>query len=274
MSTFPALETIRLALHEGIARITLHRPHKANAIDLRMWSELRQAMQWLDDTDAARVAILDAAGAHFSAGLDLSVFEELRARTAGDCDGRSRERLRRMILDLQDTVTAIERCPKPVIASIHAACVGGGIDIIAACDLRYCSANAWFSVKEVDVGLVADVGTLQRLPRLVGEGMARELAFSARRVDGTEAQVLRLVNRCFDTDEGLRAGVDDMARSLAAKSPLALRGTKEMLNHARDHRIGDGLEHVATWNAAMMYSRDLEEALAARREKRAPVFKD
>jgi enoyl-CoA hydratase len=104
--------------------------------------------------------------------------------------------------------------------------------------------------------------------------MARELAFGARRVDGGEAQVLRLVNRCFDTDDALRAGVDDMARSLAAKSPLALRGTKEMLNHARDHRIGDGLEHVATWNAAMMYSRDLEEALAARREKRAPVFKD
>ena len=140
-------------------------------------------------------AHLDAAGAHCSAGLELSVFEELRARTAGDCEGRSREKLRRMILDLQDTVTAIERCPKPVIASIHAACVGGGIDIIAACDLRYCSANAWFSVKEVDVGLVADVGTLQRLPRLVGEGMARELAFSARRVDGAEAQVLRLVNR-------------------------------------------------------------------------------
>lgn len=270
----PTLDTLRLALQDGVARVTLNRPHKANAIDLRMWEELRQAMQWLERTDAARVAVLDAAGEHFSAGLDLSVFDALLERTGGDCDGRSREKLRRMILDLQDTVTAIERCPKPVIAAVHAACVGGGIDIISACDLRYCSSNAWFSVKEVDVGLVADVGTLQRLPRLVGEGMARELAFSARRVDGPEAQAIRLVNRCFDSDDALRAGVQDMARMLAAKSPLALRGTKEMLNHARDHRIGDGLEHVATWNAAMMFSADLQEALAARREKRAPVFRD
>ena len=272
--TTPHMATLAISLDQGIARIALNRPDKANAINLRMWDELREAMRWLGRTDAARVGILEARGRHFCAGLDLATFDELRQLTSDTCEGRSRERLREHILDIQDTVTAIERCAKPVIASVHAACVGGGIDIIAACDLRYASAKAWFCVKEIDVGLVADVGTLQRLPRLVGEGLAREMAFTGRRVDGTEAQAMRLVNRCFDSDQALADGVTEVARTLAAKSPLALRGTKHMLNHARDHRIADGLDHVATWNAAMLYSQDLDEAVAAAREKRPPVFRD
>lgn len=272
--TIPELETLAISLEQGVARISLNRPEKANAINLRMWDDLRHAMRWLGRTEAARVGILDARGRHFCAGLDLGTFIELRRLTADACEGRARERLREHILDIQDTVTAIERCPKPVIAAVQGACVGGGIDIIAACDLRYASAHAWFCVKEIDVGLVADVGTLQRLPRLVGEGMAREMAFTGRRVDGPEAQSMRLVNQCFDSDKALADGVMAMAQTLAAKSPLALRGTKHMLNHARDHSIADGLDHVGTWNAAMMYSQDLEEAMTAAREKRAPIFRD
>lgn len=272
--TAPELETLTIRLDQSVARITLNRPEKANAINLRMWADLRDAMRWLGRTEAARVGILDARGRHFCAGLDLSTFAELKQLTASACEGRAREQLREHILDIQDTVTAIERCSKPVIAAVHGACVGGGIDIIAACDLRYASVNAWFCVKEIDVGLVADVGTLQRLPRLVGEGLAREMAFTGRRIDGLEAQSLRLVNQCFDSDEALANGVLTMAHRLAAKSPLALRGTKHMLNHARDHSIADGLDHVATWNAAMMYSQDLQEAITAMLEKRAPVFRD
>lgn len=270
----PTFETLALTLAVGVARIELNRPHKANAINAAMWRELREAMQWLDQTTAARVGILSAAGAHFSAGLDLQMLLELKDQTQDDCDGRSREKLRRSILDIQDTVTSIERCRKPVIAEVHAACVGGGIDIITACDLRYCSTDAWFSVKEIDVGLVADVGTLQRLPRLVGEGMARELAYSGRRFTGTEAAEMRLVNRCHDSNAALRAAVQEMAAVLAAKSPLCLRGTKEMINHVRDHSVADGLNYIATWNAAMLMSKDLEEAGQAMREKRAPVFRD
>lgn len=270
----PAFETISVSLDQGIARIALNRPDKANAINLRMWDELRESMRWLTRTTTARVGILEARGRHFCAGLDLGTFEELRQLTADSCDGRAREKLREHILDIQDTITAIERCTKPVIASVHAACVGGGIDIIAACDLRYACNQAWFCVKEIDVGLVADVGTLQRLPKLVGEGLAREMAFSGRRVDGQEAQAMRLVNRCFESEEALTEGVNMMARTLAEKSPLAMRGTKHMLNHARDHRIGDGLEHVATWNSAMLYSKDLEEAINAARDKRRPIFLD
>lgn len=274
MTHVPALQTIRLSLAEGIARIELNRPDKANAINLAMWQELRAAMRWLQDTPEARVAILSAAGAHFSAGLDLATFDQIQQATRDDCDGRAREKLLATILDLQDTVTAIERCPKPVIASVHAACVGGGIDIITACDLRYCSAQAWFCVKEIDVGIVADVGTLQRLPLLIGEGMARELCYSGRRVEGAEAQAIRLVNRCYEDAAALRQGVEEMARCLAAKSPLALRGTKQAITHAREHSIADGLRQVALWNAAMLFSNDLHEVAQARHEGRAPRFAD
>lgn len=270
----PAFTTLSVRLEQGIARIALNRPDKANAINLRMWNELREAMQWLAHTRAARVGILEANGRHFCAGLDLATFGELRRMCADECEGRAREMLRERILDIQDTVTAIERCPKPVVASVHGACVGGGVDIITACDLRYAGPDAWFCVKEIDVALVADVGTLQRLPRLVGEGLTRELAFTGRRVDAAEAQSIRLVNRCYDSEEALRQGVDAIARTLAAKSPLAMRGTKQVLNHARDHRIADGLEYVATWNAAMLFSHDLEEAANAARGKRPAVFRD
>ncbi|WPG36281.1 crotonase/enoyl-CoA hydratase family protein [Variovorax sp. EBFNA2] len=270
----PVFETLKLSLQAGVARIELDRPRKANAINAAMWRELREAMEWLDATPQARVGILSAAGAHFSAGLDLGMLDEFKAQTADACDGRSREKTRGNILALQDTVTAIERCRKPVIAEIHAACVGGGIDIVTACDMRYCCEDAWFSVKEIDVGLVADVGTLQRLPRLVGEGMARELAYTARRFSGAEAARMRLVNCCHESHAELSAAVADIAAQLAAKSPLCLRGTKEMISYVRDRPVADGLNYIATWNAAMLYSEDLDEALRAARERRAPTFRD
>jgi enoyl-CoA hydratase len=198
----------------------------------------------------------------------------LGAKIEDDCDGRRREKLRRLILKLQDTLSSIERCRKPVLAAIHGACIGGGIDLITACDMRYCSANAYFTVKEIDVGMTADVGTLQRLPHLVGDGMARELAYTGRRVEGPEAQQMRLVNRCFDTPEALQAGVMEIAQTIAAKSPLSIRGCKEMITYARDHTVADGLNYIATWNAAMLMSKDLFEAGAANMQKRDPVFKD
>ena len=270
----PVLETLRLALEGPVLRVELNRPDKANAINALMWQELRTAMEWLDGADAARVGVLSAAGTRFCAGLDLSMFGQLRSACEHPCEGRSRELLRRHILDIQDTVSSIERCRKPVIAAVQGACVGGGVDIITACDLRYCSEEAWFSVKEIDVGLVADVGTLQRLPRIVGEGHARELAYTGRRVDGREAAGMRLVNRCYGTREELEQGVRALAAELAAKSPLSLRGTKEVITYARDHSVADGLNHVATWNAAMLFSQDLEEARAAARERRPARYRD
>lgn len=267
-------KTLRVGLEGAIASIELNRPERANAMELAMWLELREAMRWLDETPAARVGIISGAGKHFTSGIDLGMLAGMRAQIQDDCDGRSREKLRRVILDLQDTLSSIERCRKPVIAAIHGACVGGGIDLICACDLRYCSTDAYFSVREIDVGLTADVGTLQRLPHLIGEGAARELAYTGRKVDGAEAKELRLVNQCYASGEAMTAAVRELAANIAAKPPLAMRGCKEMITYARDHSVADGLNYVATWNAAMLLSTDLDEALAAGKERRAAKFRD
>ncbi len=267
-------ETLDVRLDGAVATIALNRPDKANAMNRTMWDELRTAMQWADDTPAIRVAVLAAHGKLFTAGIDLAMLDELRHAVATGCAGRAREQLRRDILQLQATITAVERCRKPVLAAIHGACIGGGVDLVTACDMRYCCDGAWFAIREIDVGLTADVGTLQRLPGLIGEGMARELAYTGRTVQGREAAGIRLVNRCYDDADSLRAGVQDFARSMAAKSPLALRGCKQMITYARDHTVADALDYVATWNASMLVSDDLEEALLAGREKRAPRFAD
>jgi enoyl-CoA hydratase len=272
--TVPTFETLAVSLGCGVGRIELNRPTKANAINATMWRELRAAAEWLDTTPEGRVGVLAAAGKYFTAGLDLAMLGDLREGAEDDCGGRSREKTLRDILAIQDSVTSLERCRKPVIAAIHGACVGGGIDIVTACDLRYCCEEAWFSVKEIDVGIVADVGTLQRLPKLIGEGPARELCYTGRRFEGREAAELRLVNRCYPNAQALTAGVAELAAEIAAKSPLSIRGTKAMITYVRDHSVADGLNLVATWNAAMLFSADLKEALAAGREKRAPVFRD
>ena len=267
-------QTLKVGLAGQVATIELNRPEQANAMEARMWAELRDAMRWLDETADARVGVISGAGKHFTAGIDLGMLAGMKAQITDDCDGRAREKLRRVILDLQDTFSSIERCRKPVIAAIHGACVGAGIDLVSACDLRYCSADAFFSVKEIDVGLTADVGTLQRLPHLVGEGIARELVYTGRKVSGAEAKELRLVNHCYADRDALMAAMRELAATLAAKPPLALRGCKEMITYARDHSVADGLNYVATWNAAMLMSTDLDESLAAGREKRAPKFLD
>jgi len=270
----PQFDTLRIGLDGQVALVTLNRPDKANAMNLQMWQDLRAAMQWVDRTPAVRVAVLHGAGANFCAGIDLQMMMGILPMVKDACEARTRENLRNLILDLQDTLTSLERCRKPVLAAIHGACVGGGVDLVACADMRYCAAGTYFSVKEVDLGMVADVGSLQRLPRLIGEGMVRELAYTGRRVDGAEAGRIGLVNRVFDTPEALMEGVMQLAQAIAAKSPLAIRGTKDMLNHARDHSVADGLDRVATWNAAMLLSDDLQAAIRAGLTKQPPKFRD
>lgn len=267
-------EAVSVDVADHIATVRLNRPEKLNAMNLAMWHDIRSAFQWIDATPEVRVAIIEGEGKGFTAGIDLQMMMDLGSQIRNDCDGRMRESLRRLILDLQDTLSSLERCRKPVLAAVHGACVGGGIDLITCADMRYCSADAWFTVKEIDIGMVADVGTLQRLPRLIGDGMARELAYTGRKVDAAEAREIRLVNRVFDTPEALRAGVREIAASIAAKSPLAIRGVKEMSMYARDHTVADGLNYNATWNAAMLMSNDLQEAMMAAMAKRAPAFGD
>lgn len=268
----PAYETLTLELDGAVATVALARPERANAMSLTMWAELQQCFEWLDAEPAVRVVILAGQGRHFCAGIDLG---DLGAAVfaSGDREpARAAEELRRLILRLQDNLTSIERCRKPVLAAIQGACVGGGVDLVACCDMRYCSEDAYFSIKEIDIGMTADVGTLQRLPHLVGRGMLHELAYTGRRVGGDEARELQLVNRVFPDCHALLAGVHEIAAVIASKSPLAIRGTKEMLLYARDHTVADGLNYVATWNAAMLSQRDVMATLGAGGE--GPAFED
>ena len=267
-------ETLSVQLTAHIATVRLNRPDKANAMNATMWQEIRQAFEWVDRTPEARVAVLQGEGRLFCAGIDLQMMMGLGPQIQNDCEGRKREALRRVILDMQDTLTSLERCRKPVLAAIHGGCIGGGIDLVTCADMRYASADAYFSIKEIDIGMTADVGTLQRLPKLVGEGITRELAYTGRKMDATEARQIGLVNRVFESREALYAGVQEIAATIAAKSPLSIRGTKEMITYARDHSVADGLNHVATWNAAMLQSDDLMAAMVAGMSKQTPEFKN
>ena len=267
-------ETLTVDLQDHIATVTLNRPEKGNAMNAAMWPEIRQAFEWVDRTPEARVAILQGEGKHFCTGIDLQMMLGLLQQIKGDCGGRTRDELRNVILDMQGTLTSLERCRKPVLAAIHGACIGGGIDLICCADMRYATDDAVLCIKEIDIGMTADVGTLQRLPKLIGEGTVRELAYTGRNVSGTEAAALRLVNRTFESREALVAGVREIAATIAAKSPLSIRGTKEMITYARDHSVADGLTYVATWNAAMLMSADLQEAMQAGMQKREPTFRD
>jgi enoyl-CoA hydratase len=270
----PQLTALAVSLADGIAQIQLDRAERSNAMNEAMWQELRTVFNWADATPEVRVVVLSGAGRNFCAGIDLAMLGGVAEVVAHKDPARSREALRRLILDLQDCLSSIERCRKPVLAAIQGACIGGAVDLVTCCDMRYCSADAQFSVREIDVGMTADVGTLQRLPRLVPDGVVRELAYTGRNVEASEAQMIGLVNRVFATPEALAEGVHQLAQTIAAKSPLAIRGTKEMLNYGRDHSVADGLNYIATWNAAMLMSADLNESMAAMREKRLPKFAD
>ncbi len=267
-------QTLKLEINNHIAYVALNRPKKANALNKVAWNELKQVFEMLSDLPEARVVVLSGEGKHFCSGIDLSLLMAIRQETHDDCEGRMREKLRQMVFHLQAPINAVEMCRKPVLAIIHGACVGAGVDLVTACDMRYATDDAFFSIKEIDMGMVADLGTLQRLPKLIGDGIAREMAYTGRNVYGPEAQSIGLVNRTFADKELLLAEVLELAATIATKSPLSIRGTKDVIRYTRDHSVADGLNYIATWNAAMILSNDLTEAFEATMQKRSPEFKD
>ena len=266
-------EAFHVDLNDKIAHVAINRPEKANAMNAAFWAEIIEIFRWVDETDEVRVVVLSGNGNHFSAGIDLQLLAQAASLLGKDI-GRNAEQLRRKILGLQASLNAVDFCRKPVIAAIHGCCIGGAVDLISACDMRYSTEDAQFSIREIDMGMAADVGTLQRLPRLIGDGMMRELAYTGRNLSGSEAQIIGLVNRTYADHAALLEGVMALAAEIAAKSPLAIRGTKEMIRYMRDHRVDDGLEYIATWNAAMLQSPDLRVAMAAHMNKQKPDFAD
>ncbi|KGO33365.1 MAG: crotonase/enoyl-CoA hydratase family protein [Desulfoprunum sp.] len=266
-------ETLSISETDGVVHIELNRADKANAMNGAMWKELRSAFAWLS-TSSARVGVLSGQGKHFTAGIDLDMLTEIRSEIADLSEGRRQERLKEIIVELQETISAAESCKKPILAAIHGACMGAGIDLVTACDMRYATEDARFSVKEVDLAIVTDVGTLQRLPKIIGEGLARELAFTGRVFDGNEAHAMKLVNQVFTDKDSLMTAVLKTAAEIASKSPLTIRGIKDTLNYSRDHSVAEGLSYVSAKNAAILFSSDLSEAMSAAQQKRKGRFED
>lgn len=266
---YSSLEIVEESPNSGVFFLILNRPSRRNALSREFFSEFPKALHALDHNPEVKVIVLSGAGDHFCSGIDLSLLGSTAASSGSSGSGES---LRREIMAMQDAVTALERCRKPVIASVHGACIGGGIDIVTACDIRMCSEEAFFSVKEVDLALAADLGTLQRLPLIVGFGNAMELALTGRTFSGKEAKELGLVSRVFLSKHDLHQAVRDVAQAIATKSPLAVVGTKTVLLKSRDLTVDQGLDYVATLNSARLLSPDLTEAVMAQKQKRKPVF--
>lgn len=270
--TAPNFETLQLQFDQHVATVSLNRPDKANSMNATLWAELQACFEWLDQEPSVRVVILAGNGNHFCAGLDLAMFGGLRGASAEPA--RRAEHLRRTILRLQDNLSALEKCRKPVLAAIHRTCIGGGVDLVCCADMRYATQDAYFAIREIDLGMTADVGTLQRLPRLIPDGVVRELAYTGRNMDAEEARELGFVNRVFEDRDTLMREVMAIAQSIAAKSPLAVRGSKEMLLYSRDHPVADSLNYIATWNAGMLSEADLQAGLQAQLEKRQASYED
>lgn len=257
-----------------IARVAFNRPEKANAMNMEAWTEMQSIFETLSTADQVRVIILCGEGKHFCSGIDLELLMSVSGLMDIPCPGKRAEKIRALILILQRTITAIEKCSKPVLAAIHSGCIGGGVDIATACDMRYCSEDAYFTVKEIDLGMVADIGTLQRLPKIIAPGLAAEMAYTGRKVSGPEAKSMGLVNHCYASKEEMMENVMQIAATIAEKSPVSIRGIKEVLRYTRDHSVEDALNYISVWNAGMLLSNDLKEAFMAAMQKRRPEFED
>jgi enoyl-CoA hydratase len=257
----------------GVATVTLCRPDELNTMIPSFWKELPALTHDLDISGEVRVVVLASTGRHFSAGMDLSVFGGGPGGGGAEV-GRVRANLRAGVLHLQGTFSVLEKARIPVLAAIQGGCVGGAVDMVTACDMRYATEDAFFCIQEINLGMTADVGTLQRLPKLIPEGVCRELAYTGRRMPAAEAKAVGLVNDVFKDHEALLDGVGKVARRIAGQSPLAVWGSKEMITYARDHSTADSLDHIATWQAGMFQPADMVEAFAAKKDGREPDFDD
>lgn len=257
---------------DGVAHVRLSRGDELNTMVPEFWRELPQIVTSISDAASARVVVISSTGKHFCAGMDLAVFG---GQHGDDAElGRKQARMRSNAKVLQWSFTALEKARLPVLAAVQGGCIGGAVDLVTACDLRYASAEAFFCVQEINIAMTADVGTLQRLGTVVPEGFAREMAYTGRRVPAARAYEVGLVQQVYPDPQALLAGVLDTAREIAAKSPLAIWGTKVAMNYARDHSVDDSLEQIATWQSGMFQPADMVEAFSAKAERRPAVFPD
>lgn len=264
-------------ISDKVAHIQLSRPEKRNSMNLEFWDELPEIIGDIDREVRARVIVISSTGPHFSAGLDVQEFFNVINERGAD------ERAHRIsrgadfyqtVQKMQATFSALENCRIPVIAAIQGGCIGAGVDMVTACDMRYATEDAFFSVEEINIGMTADVGTFPRLVKLIPEGIVREMCYTGRRMPAGDAQSAGLVNRVYDDQQTMLTEVLAIAAEIAAKAPLAVHGCKRMINYSRDHTTADSLDYVGIWNASMFQPEEIMEALTARAQKRPGNFVD
>ncbi len=267
-----------VTIADKIAHVMLNRPEKRNAMSPAFWDELPEIIEDIDRNARARVIVISSTGPHFSSGLDTSMFMDSSLAPGADAQRQAHlqhgARFYDTVLRMQHSFNALEACRIPVLAAIQGGCIGGGVDLITACDMRYATEDAFITVFEINIGMTADVGTFPRLVKLIPEGIVRELAYTGRRMPAPEAQACGLVNRVFADQATMLTEVMAIAREIALKAPLAVAGCKRMITYARDHSTADGLDYIGIWNASMLQREEVVEAISANAARRPGNFVD
>jgi enoyl-CoA hydratase len=273
-ASLPAYKSFQVTLENKIAHVQFSRPEAMNSMDKAFWQELPACMSDIESQTDARVIVISSTGKHFSAGMDLGVFSDSSTMPQSKDPSRMAEGLRRLVLQLQATLSSLEEIRLPVLTAIQGGCIGGALDLVCAADSRYCTVDAYFTIKETELGMTADVGTLQRLPKLIPAGIVKELAFTGRKFSAQEALQFGLVNRVYDDQASMLEGVMAIAAQIAANSPLAVTGCKEMLNYSRDHSVAESLKYMATWQAGMFRPNDMMKTFQAKAMKTTAEYDD
>jgi enoyl-CoA hydratase len=261
---------LTLTFQDHVAHLVLSRPEAMNTMNPAFWRELDEVLQRLHREGQARALVISSTGKHFSAGMALDTFGD--AILLDDSSAEGRAAVYDLLTDMQSTFTRLETLRIPVIAAIHGGCIGGAVDMVTACCIRYATADAFFCIQEINIGMVADVGTLQRLPKLIPLGVVKELAYTGRRLSAARALSYGLVNEVFDTQEALVAAALQCAREIASKPPVAIWGTKQVIHYTRDHPVDDSLRQMGWMQGAIWSNAHVREAITAMKEKRAGKF--
>jgi enoyl-CoA hydratase len=272
-----AYQCFDVSIADGIAHIVMNRPEVRNNMNPAFWEELPQIVCEIDADAKARVIVISSTGPHFCGGIDISMFGSGAPDDAATNPHGKRQRGLKFldtVKRMQDSLSVLEQCRLPVLVAIQGGCIGGGVDLATAADMRYATADAFVTIYETKIGMTADVGTFPRIVKLIPEGIVRELAYTGRRMPAAEALNVGLVNRLFDDHEAMLDGVMDVARDIAANAPLAVHGCKRAISYARDHSTQDGLDWIGLWNASNLHPEEIQEAMQARAEKRPADFAD
>ncbi len=262
-------------IDNSIAHIRLNRPEKRNSMNEDFWNLFPKEVEELDDSGEIRALVVSSTGPHFSSGIDLNMFKDDVVEEQSENElGRSRGYFIQQLKYLQNVANCLEAARFPVVAAIQGGCIGGGIDLITAADIRLCTKDAFFIIEEINVGLAADIGTLQRLPKIIPAGIAREWAMMGEKVSADRAKEVGLVSSLHDNQEGMLESAFEIAEKLASKTPLAMWVTKEVLNYSRDHSVKEGLDNVNLWNAATLHKEDVMTTMMSRMQKKKPEYKN